>query len=44
MRYTQEYLDTRSVYVPETGCKLWIKSLDLHGYGRIRDNKEGRGC
>lgn len=32
----REMLDERSEFVTESGCQIWLKSLDPCGYGRMR--------
>ena len=33
------YLDERSVFVPEAGCKLWLGATVARGYGRVTFEK-----
>ena len=32
---TPEWLEARSIPEPNTGCWLWTKHLNIHGYGRV---------
>lgn len=37
----QQYISDRVQKEPNTGCWLWDKNLDQHGYGQIRVNLDG---
>lgn len=40
---TIQYLEEHSIPEPNTGCWLWLGSVDRKGYGRVNGRKTGVG-